>query len=149
MTNKNLKAKIIAGSFILFVLFVAGYFIVSKLIKPSMQLEKSIAVLLFENWNSDEEYIHLGDAITDEIILQLQNMNEFDRVLSRSSTMQFKDNRPTIPEIAEKLGVNYIIEGSIQRQKDNVTIRVQVIRAKHEDHVWGDKYDGKWEEILN
>jgi TolB-like protein len=149
MTHKNLKTRFIAGCFILLVLFIAGYFVVSKLIKPSTQPEKSIAVLPFENWNSDAEYIHLGDAITDEIILQLQTINEFDRVLSRSSTMQFKESRPTIPEIARKLGVNYIIEGSIQRQKDNVIIRVQVIRAKNEDHIWGNKYNGKWVEILN
>lgn len=142
---KNYKAKIIAGSLILLALLVAGYFIVSKLYNS----EKSIAVLPFDNWNSDEEFIYLGDAIADEIILQLQNMNVFDRVISRSSTMQFKENRPAIPEIANKLGVKYIIEGSIQRQKDNVIIRVQVIRAKHEKHVWGNKYNEKWEDILN
>jgi TolB-like protein len=147
--QKNLRTKIIAGSVILLALIILGLLIVPKLFKHSETLEKSIAVLPFENWNSDAEYIHLGDAITDEIILQLQNMNAFDRVLSRSSTMQFKENRPTIPEIARKLGVNYIIEGSIQRQKDNVIIRVQVIRAKNENHIWANKYDGKWEEILN
>ena len=146
--QKNLKTKIIAGILILFTLIVIGYLFIPELFNPSGQLEKSIAVLPFENWNSDDEYMHLGDAITDEIILQLQYINDFDRVLSRSSTMQFKENRPTIPEIAEKLGVNYIIEGSIQRQKDSVTIRVQVLRAKNEDHIWGEKYDRKWEDIF-
>jgi TolB-like protein/Flp pilus assembly protein TadD len=112
-------------------------------------LEKSIAVLPFDNMSVDEEYSHMGDAITDEIILELQKIKEFDRVLSRSSTMQYKDNRPTIPEIAEKLGVNYIIEGSIQRHKEDISIRVQVIRAKNEDHVWADEYDGRWEDIFS
>ena len=112
-------------------------------------LETSIAVLPFDNMSVDEEYSHMGDAITDEIILELQKIKEFDRVLSRTSTMQYKENRPTIPEIAEKLGVNYIIEGSIQRHKEDVSIRVQLIRAKHEDHVWGDEYDGKWEDIFS
>ena len=97
----------------------------------------------------DEEYSYMGDAMTDEIILELQKIKEFDRVLTRTSTMQYHDKRPTIPEIAEKLGVNYIIEGSIQRHKDDVSIRVQVIRAKHEDYVWGDEYDGKWEDIFS
>ena len=112
-------------------------------------LETSIAVLPFENMSVDEEYSHMGDAITDEIILELQKIKEFDRVLSRTSTMQYKDNRPTIPEIAEKLGVNYIIEGSIQRHKEDVSIRVQVIRAQNEDHVWADEYNGKWEDIFS
>jgi TolB-like protein len=112
------------------------------------KIEKSIAVLPFDNMSTDKEFSHLGDAITDEIILELQKIREFDRILSRSSTMQFRDNRPTVPEMAEKLGVNFIIEGSVQRHKDDVSIRVQVIRAKHEDHIWGDEYDGKWEDVF-
>ena len=83
------------------------------------------------------------------ILVQLQYIEDFDRVLSRTSTFQYKDNKKPIPIIAEELGVNYIIEGSIQRHKEDVSIRVQVIRAKHEDHVWGDEYDGKWEDIFS
>ncbi|MDT8402713.1 MAG: hypothetical protein RQ743_13555 [Bacteroidales bacterium] len=111
------------------------------------ELETSIAVLPFENWNSDEEYYYLGDAITDEIILQLWHSNAFDRVLSRSSTMQYKQTRPAVPAIALQLGVNYIIEGSIQRQKNNVSVRVQVIRAADEDHIWADEFTGEWQDI--
>jgi len=113
------------------------------------ELEKTIAVLPFDNLSAGEEYSYIGDAITDEIIAELQKIKEFDRVLSRSSTMQFKDNRPTIPEMAEKLGVSYIIEGSIQLQNEAVSIRVQVIRSEPEDHVWGDEYNGKWEDIFS
>jgi len=130
---------------IAFVLFYA----ISSIRKSSniSRLEKSIAVLPFENWNSDEEFIHLGDAITDEIIMELQYIKEFDRVLSRSSTMQYKNNRPSVSEIGEALGVNYIVEGSIQRQDDDVNIRVQVLRTIEEDHVWADEYKGKWSDI--
>ena len=117
-----------------------------KQFRDIANLEKSIAVLPFDNMSSGEENSHLGDAISDEIILELHNIREF-RVLSRSSTMQYKENRPTIPEIAEKLGVNYLIEGGIQRYENDVSIRVQVIRAINEDHVWGEEYDGKWEDI--
>ena len=112
-------------------------------------LEKSIAVLPFDNMGSDEEYSHIGPAFTDEIIMELQKIKAFDRVLSRTSTMQYAEQRPTIPEIGEKLNVNYIIEGTIQRHKDNVSIRVQVIRAQHEDHVWGGEYDAKWKDIFS
>ncbi len=112
-------------------------------------LEKSIAVLPFDNMSISEEYSHIGDAFTDEIILELQKIKEFERVLSRSSTMQYKDDRPTIPEMAEKLGVNYIIEGSIQRHNEEVSIRVQVIRAQNEDHIWANEYNGKWKDIFS
>jgi len=113
------------------------------------KLEKSIAVLPFVNMSEDTAYSHMGDAITNEVILELQKIKEFDRVLSRTSTMQFRDTKLTIPDIAEKLGVNYIIEGSIQRHLDDVSIRIQVIRSKQEDHIWGDKYDSKWDNIFS
>jgi TolB-like protein len=110
-------------------------------------LEKSIAVLPFENMSDEERYVHIGDAFTDEIIMELQKIKAFDRVLSRTSTMQYSENRPTIPEIAEKLNVNYIIEGSIQRLGDDVRVRVQFIRAINEDHVWADSYNEEINEI--
>ncbi len=112
-------------------------------------LEKSIAVLPFENMSSDEEYNYIGGAFTDEIIMELQKIKAFDRVSSRTSTMQYEMERPTIPEIADKLKVNYIIEGSIQRYEEDVKIRVQVIRAKDEDHIWADEYTGKWKDIFS
>jgi TolB-like protein len=112
-------------------------------------LEKSIAVLPFENMSEDDEYAHIGDAFTDEIIMELQKIRSFDRVLSRSSTMQYSENRPTMPEMAEKLHVNYLIEGSIQRYENDVYVRVQVIQADPEDHVWGHEYEGKWEDIIS
>jgi TolB-like protein/Tfp pilus assembly protein PilF len=110
-------------------------------------LEKSIAVLPFDNMSADEEHAHLGLAIADEIIMELQKIKAFDRVISRSSTMQYKNRRPTVPEMAEKLGVNYIIEGGIQRQEEQVSVRIQVIRAKNEDHVWGEEYNRAWKDI--
>jgi TolB-like protein/Tfp pilus assembly protein PilF len=112
------------------------------------ELEKSIAVLPLNNWSQNDEYSYLGDAIADEIIMQLKNINEF-RVLSLTSTLQYKDNPKPTPLIAEELGVNYILEGGIQRHNDNVSIRVQFIRTKHEDHIWGEEYNGKWEDIFS
>jgi len=112
------------------------------------ELVKSIAVLPFDNLSTDEDNSHIGDAITDEVIAELRKIKEF-RVLSRSTTMQYKDNRPAIPEIAEDLGVNYIIEGSIQLYKEDVSIRVQVMRAIDEDQIWGYEYNDKWKDIFS
>ena len=150
------QSKLIAWKIVTYisVVIIVGFIIFNFAIGPKRaeyltDLEKSFAVLPFENMSVDEEYSYMGDAITDEIILELQKIKGFDRILSRTSTMQYKDNRPTIPEIAEKLGVNFIIDGSIQRHKEDVSIRVQVYRAEHEDHIWGDEYDGKWEDIFS
>jgi TolB-like protein len=101
-------------------------------------MEKSIAVLPFKNMSINEEDYYIGGAFTDEIIMELQKIKAFDRVLSRTSTLQYEEERPTVPEIAEKLNVNYIIEGSIQRVEGRVRINVQVIRAVNEDHIWAE-----------
>jgi TolB-like protein len=101
-------------------------FIVLNIIPRAIRiehLETSIAVLPFENKSDDSSYSHIGGAFTDEIIMELQKIKAFSRVLSRTSTMQYEEDRPTIPEIAEKLNVNYIIEGSIQGMKGRVRIR--------------------------
>jgi len=111
------------------------------------ELEKSIAVLPFENMSNNEEHGYFGDAMTDEIILQLQNIKEF-RIISRTSTLQYKDSKKTIPNIGEELNVNYLVEGTVQRQEEIVRIRVQVIRAKNEDHIWGETYDKEWKDIF-
>jgi TolB-like protein/Flp pilus assembly protein TadD len=110
--------------------------------------EMSIAVLPFENM-SDNDYAHISSAFTDEIIMELQKIKAFERVLSRSSTMQYRENRPTIPEIAAKLNVNYLIEGAIQRHENDVYVRIQVLQANPEDHVWGHEYQGIWDDIIS
>jgi TolB-like protein/Tfp pilus assembly protein PilF len=111
-------------------------------------LEKSIAVLPFENMSIDDEHSYIGDAMSDEIIMQLKNIKEF-RVISRTSTLKYKDTKQTVPTIAQELNVNYLVEGSVQRQDDNVRIRVQVIRARNEDHIWGETYDKEWKDIFS
>jgi len=147
-TSNNWKIATYVSIVIIVGLLVMNIVRERKRAKGHTGLEKSIAVLPFDNMSIGEEFEHLGDAFTDEIILELQKIKEFDRVLSRSSTMQYKNDRPTVPEMAGKLGVNYLIEGSIQRNDEEVSIRVQVIRAKNEDHVWADEYNRKWENIF-
>ena len=141
------------ASYISFVVIV-GLIAMNVFRKPASKehspvLETSIAVLPFENMSNNEEDDYLGGAFCDEIIMELQKIKEFDRVLSRTSTMQFEKQRPTIPEIGELLNVNYIVEGSIQRIQDRIRIRVQVLRAKNEDHIWADEYDREWKDIFS
>jgi TolB-like protein/Tfp pilus assembly protein PilF len=111
-------------------------------------LEKSIAVLPFENMSSDEAFAHIGDAITDEIIVQLYKINSFV-VRSRTTIHQYKDTDKGSPEIGEELNVNYLLEGSAQRFEDKVRIRVQLIHASSDDQIWGEVYNGIWEDILD
>jgi TolB-like protein/Tfp pilus assembly protein PilF len=110
-------------------------------------LERSIAVLPFENWSYQEEYSHLGNAMANEIITELYKVHEF-RVLAHTSTLQYQDTKKSVTTIGEELGVNYIIEGIIERQNDDVNVHVQVIRTRNEDHIWADEFDGKWKDIF-
>ncbi len=139
--RKSNKTKIISGSLILFALIVLGYFFIPKLFKPPEQLDKSIAVLPFINDSPDEENTYFINGIMEEVLNNLQKINEF-RVLSRTSTDQYKGpDRPTIPEIAKKLDVNYVVEGSGQKFGNKFVLRVQLITGKNERHLWAESYN--------
>ncbi len=114
------------------------------------KLEKSIAVLPFENLSSDEEQAWFSDGITDVIINQLSKISDL-RVLGRTSTLKYKEieEKKSISEIGDELGVNFIIEGTVQRQENKMRISVQLIRALNEGHIWSDIYDREWKDIFD
>ncbi len=112
------------------------------------ELEKSIAVLPFENMSDGEEYSWFGDAITDEIIMQLYKINAFD-VRSRTSILHYKNSEKGSPIIGQELNVNYLLEGTAQRMGDQVRIRVQLIHASTDNHIWGEVFEGNWKDIMD
>jgi TolB-like protein len=114
------------------------------------KLEKSIAVLPFENLSSDEEQAWFSDGITDVIINQLSKISDL-RVLGRTSTLKYKEieEKKSISEIGDELGVNFIIEGTVQRQENKMRISVQLIRTLNEGHIWSDIYDREWKDIFD
>jgi len=134
------------------ILIIAGFVLVYIIggIKQNSdisKLDKTIAVLPFENWSYAEENAHLGNAIANEIITELYKINEF-HVISYTSSSQYKGfDKPTIPEIGRELGANFIIEGTIERQDEEVNIHVQVIQAQNDDHIWANKFEGQWKDI--
>ncbi len=135
---------------VLIIIAFIVFYIVSNIKQSSdiSKLEKSIAVLPFINWNNDEEYAHMGDAIANEIITQLFKINEF-RVHSFTSTSQYRGaDKKSIPQIGKELGANFIIEGTIEPQEENVCIQVQVIQATNDNHIWADEFKGKWKDIF-
>ncbi|MDP4222156.1 MAG: tetratricopeptide repeat protein [Bacteroidota bacterium] len=104
------------------------------------KLEKSIAVLPFINDSGSDSTTYFINGLMEEILNNLQKIKEF-RVLSRTSTEQYKGfSVPTVPEIAKKLGVNYIVEGSGQKFGNFYRLRVQLIAARKEKHLWAESY---------
>jgi len=109
--------------------------------KQTKKLEKSIAVLPFFNDSPDEENSHFINGIMEEILNNLQ-INKNLRVVSRSSVEQYRgEARPAIPKIAKQLDVNYIVEGSGQKYGNSVRLRVQLIEAVSDKHLWAESYE--------
>ncbi|MBN1618514.1 hypothetical protein JW887_04175 [Candidatus Dojkabacteria bacterium] len=146
--QKNKKTPIIIISIVTIALIILGLLFIPKLLKPEEEIEKSIAVLPFEVWNSDDEYAHMGDAIANEINTQLAKIKEF-HVFSYTSTSQYKgSDKSSIPQIAKELGANFIIEGTFERQSDNVSIHVRIIRAESDDQLSAEEFKGNWQDIF-
>jgi TolB-like protein/Tfp pilus assembly protein PilF len=145
---KKLKVKIITGSLLVMVLIAFGYFFIHKLSPNSDSVEKSIVVLPFENWNKDEEYVYMGDAIANEINTQLSKIKEFHVFPYMSSSKYSGSDKTSIPQIGKKLGANFIIEGAVERQDEDVSIQVQVIQTKNDNHIFADEFKGKWKDIF-
>ncbi len=100
----------------------------------------SLAVLPLANLSGDASQDYFADGMTDELITALAK-NRNLRVVSRTSAMQFKGAKLSLPEIARKLGVDGILEGSIERSANRVHMTVQLIYAPTDTHVWAESYD--------
>ena len=109
--------------------------------------DNTIAVLPFVNMSSDQEQEYFSDGITEEILNRLAGIHEL-RVAARTSVFSFKDHNEDIREIARKLGVETILEGSVRRSGDQIRITAQLIRASDGFHLWSNTYDRKLENIF-
>jgi TolB-like protein/class 3 adenylate cyclase len=110
-------------------------------------LEKSIAVLPFENLSSDPNNAYFATGIQDEILTRLAKIGAL-KVISHTSTQQYAARPGNLPEIARQLGVANILEGSVQKAGDQVHINTQLIRAATDEHLWAESYDRKLENIF-
>jgi TolB-like protein/Flp pilus assembly protein TadD/class 3 adenylate cyclase len=105
-------------------------------------LEKSIAVLPFENLSKDEENAFFAGGVQDEILSDLARIADL-KVISRTSVMKYKSGpERNLREIAKALGVAHIVEGSVQRAGGTIRVSAQLIDARSDTHLWADHYDG-------
>jgi TolB-like protein/Tfp pilus assembly protein PilF len=104
-------------------------------------VEKSIAVLPFENLSSDKENAYFTDGVQDEILTDLAKIADL-KVISRTSVMQYKSDAPrNLREIGQQLGVAHLLEGSVQRAANKVRVNAQLIDARNDAHLWAQTYD--------
>lgn len=107
----------------------------------------SIAVLPLQNLSTDPAQEYFADGITDEVITELAQFGGL-RVISRTSVMKYKGGNKTVPQIGRELGVNAVIEGTVERLANRVKIRVQLIDAASDQHLWARGYNREFKDVL-
>lgn len=115
---------------------------------PSRAMVKpTIAVLPFANMSGDKEQEFFVDGLTEDIITELSRRHELF-VISRNSTFVYKGTAVNLREVAQKLGAQYLVEGSVRRSGDRLRITVQLIDTVNDSHLWAEKYDRKLDDIF-
>jgi len=117
-------------------------------LEPADPDQRSVAVLPFVTMSTTEEDRFFADGLTEEILNSLAALPDL-LVTSRTSAFQFRgENLPSIPEIADQLGVAHVMEGSVRRSGEQVRITVQLIRAADDAHLWSGTYDRTLDDVF-
>jgi serine/threonine protein kinase/Tfp pilus assembly protein PilF len=114
---------------------------------PDIADDPSIAVLPFVNMSSDKEQEYFSDGISEELLNLLAKIPQL-RVIARTSSFSFKGKEVSIADIARKLQVAAVLEGSVRKSGDTVRITAQLIRASDSAHLWSETYDRKLDDIF-
>ncbi len=129
----------------------AGYWLKTKKgSKPPLPVPgaiQSIAVLPLENLSGDPKQEYFADGMTDALITELSQIKKL-RVISRTSVMQYKHTRKTLPEIAQELKVDAIVEGSVLHDGNRVRVSASLFQTNIEGALWADKFDRDYTEVL-
>jgi adenylate cyclase len=107
----------------------------------------SIAVLAFENMSEDPKQEYFSDGITEEIITSLSKVPQL-LVIARNSTFTYKGKAVKVQQVAEELGVQYVLEGSVRKSGDKVRVTTQLIDALTGHHLWAERYDRNVKDIF-
>lgn len=108
---------------------------------------RSLVVLPLENFSGNPEQDYLSDGMTEALIGRLSTIHGL-RVISRTSAMQFKGTRKSVPAIGKELSVDALVEGSVLRSGDKIRISIQLIRADKDEHLWSGTYDRQLQDVL-
>lgn len=117
------------------------------LVESATDTRPSVAVLPFTNLSADPAQEYFSDGITSDIITDLSRLKAL-RVIARQSTFTYKDTALGIPQIAQALGVRYVIGGSVQKAGQRLRINVQVTDARTNSELWGERYDGSVDDLF-
>jgi len=108
----------------------------------------SIAVLPFSNLSDDKQQEYFADGMTEDLITDISKLNGLF-VIARNSVFTYKGKAVKVRQVAEELGVRYVMEGSVRRVGNQVRINAQLIDATTGGHVWAERYDGSLDDVLS
>jgi TolB-like protein/Tfp pilus assembly protein PilF len=140
--RRNLILLIVTG---VIVSASAGFFLLPRAV--SHKIDKSVAVLPFQNLSSDPENAYFADGIQAEVLTRLAKIADL-KVISRASTQQYESQPGNLAEIAKQLGVANILEGTVQKAADQVRVNVHLVNAQTGSQLWAETYDRKLSDIF-
>lgn len=146
-TNKRLNILILVG----LVLAISVGFInrpdqMASNAKDLVELDNSIAVLYFDDLSSGGDTEWFCDGVTEDILTNLSKFKNL-KVTSKTSTKRYKKSDKSIPEIANELGVSYILEGSVRKYEGKIIVTAQLIDA-NDEHIWAQNYNDDFKEVF-
>lgn len=146
--NLNLKISFLYLQSLL-ILLPDGYYYFQPGSEVNIESRKSIALLPLHNLTGDPDQSYYVDGLHDALIGELGQLSRL-RVISRTSTLRFRDTQSDIRDIARQLDVNYIVEGSVNKADDSVRVQVQLIEVNPEEqHIWAESYERDTRDVLS
>jgi TolB-like protein/Flp pilus assembly protein TadD len=133
--RRNLVMLIATG---VIVSAAAGFFLLPR--ASARKIDKSIAVLPFENLSDEKENAYFADGMQDDILTNLSKIGDL-KVISRTSVMSYRGGTHNARDIGKALGVATLLEGSVRRIGNRVRVNVQLINANNDEHIWAEDYD--------
>lgn len=143
--NINFSARL--SVVVLFVLFIGILVILVVSQSKTSKTERSVAVLHFENLSNDPDQEYFVDGIVDEIINHLYKVGGL-KVISRTSSMRYKNSNKSITQIAKELNVSSVLEGSVRKSGNELRITAQLIDGKTDSHLWSETYEGQLSDVF-
>ncbi len=140
--RRNLILLVAAGAIIS---TAAGFFLLPR--ASARKIDKSIAVLPFQNLSDEKANTYFAEGIQNEILTKLAAIRDL-KVISRTSTAKYQSKPDDLKTVAQELGVSTILEGTVQRAGDKVRVNVQLIDARTDTHLWAKSYDRDFKDVL-
>ncbi|HEY3663453.1 MAG TPA: tetratricopeptide repeat protein [Chthoniobacterales bacterium] len=125
---------------------LAGFFLLPQ--ADATRMEKSIAVLPFENFSNEQANAYFADGIQDDILTNLSKIGDL-KVISRTSVMGYRGGQQkNVRQIGKELGVAAVLEGSVRREGNRVRVNVQLINTVNDQHIWAEDYDRELTDVF-